>query len=304
MDKFIAAVTFAALLLGSLGVSAQGRQVTDASGNQVEVPLQPTRIVALSELDLDVLLALGETPIGTVNGRGQAGLPGYLAERAPQIRIIGDIGNVNTELLLELQPDLILTGPERPETLSLYNAIAPTVVSYTPGEPWQQTLQLTAEILGKPQAADDFNARYQAALASARQRLAAQQGQSLSIVRWNPKGPVYMLKDAFASQVVQQLGFVRPLAQQQAGFTHSQALSLESLDLLDADWLVVGTLASTGEAADALRQARSTPAFTELGAVQAGQMTAVDGSLWTSIGGPLAALQVAENVVEMVEARR
>ena len=297
LKGFVAAAT---LLLCALPV--QARSVTDAYGETVDVPDQPQRVVALSELDLDAMLALGKTPVGTVNGRGQNGVPGYLSERAPQIDIIGDLGNVNTELLLELQPDLILTATDRPETLELYRAIAPTVVTAKPGEPWQQSLQLIANVLGEPEAADAFTASYQTRVQQAREALAAEQGQTMSIVRWNPKGPVYMLEDSFASQIVKELGFVRPEQQRQPGFTHSQALSLESLDLLDADWLVVGTLAGTGEAADALNQARDTPAFQQLGAVKAGQMAPVDGSLWTSVGGPLAAMQVIDDVENLVKA--
>ncbi|WVM88132.1 ABC transporter substrate-binding protein [Halopseudomonas pachastrellae] len=296
LKGFVAAAT---LLLCAL--PAQARSVTDAYGETVDVPDQPQRVVALSELDLDAMLALGKTPVGTVNGRGQNGVPGYLSERVPQIDIIGDLGNVNTELLLELQPDLILTATDRPETLELYRAIAPTVVTANrralAGQP-----AADRQRTGEPEAADAFTASYQTRVQQAREALAAEQGQTMSIVRWNPKGPVYMLEDSFASQIVKELGFVRPEQQRQPGFTHSQALSLESLDLLDADWLVVGTLAGTGEAAEALNQARDTPAFQQLGAVKAGQMAAVDGSLWTSVGGPLAAMQVIDDVENLIKA--
>lgn len=300
MSDLFKRLAAAVLLVCAMPVLADSRTVTDAFGSAVEVPDAPQRIVALSELDLDALLALEQAPVGTVNGRGQSGLPGYLAERAPEIKILGDIGNVNTELLLELQPDLILTGTDRPETLELYRAIAPTVVTAKPGAPWQDSLQLIAGVLGKPEAATAFEQRYAQRVQQAREAMAQQQGQSMSIVRWNPKGPVYMLEDAFSSQVVMALGFVRPEHQRQPGFTHSQALSLESLDLLDGQWMVVGTLAGTGEAADALVQARDTAAFQQLGAVRAGQMAAVDGSLWTSVGGPLAAMQVIDDVERIV----
>src|SRR5690606_23253679 len=39
------------------------RTITDAKDRQVEVPSQPVRIVALTELDLDSALALGITPV-------------------------------------------------------------------------------------------------------------------------------------------------------------------------------------------------------------------------------------------------
>lgn len=293
LRHLLAALT---LLLPPLYGQAENRTITDAYGQQVSVPAKPQRIVALSELDLDVLLALGESPIGAVNGRGQSGLPRYLAERAPAITVVGDLGSVNMERLLELEPDLILTGTDRPETLQLYQTIAPTVVTFKPGGPWPETLHRIADILGKPEAAQAFTKRYEARVANAKATLAKYQGQSLSIVRWNPKGPVYMLEDAFSSIVVRHLGLVRPVIQRKPGFTHSQALSLESLELLDGDWMVVGTLAGAGEAVDAMRQAQTTPAFQQLRAVQSGRMAAVDGSLWTSVGGPLAALQVIDDI--------
>jgi iron complex transport system substrate-binding protein len=45
-----------------------------------------------------------------------------------------------------------------------------------------------------------------------------------------------------------------------------------------------------------MRQAERTPAFGRLTAIQAKRFGMVDGSLWTSVGGPLAALQVIEDV--------
>jgi len=109
-----------------------------------------------------------------------------------------------------------------------------------------------------------------------------------------------MFKDAFASTVIEDIGLTRPAHQQDPGHTHSMALSLESLELLDADWLVIGTLATSGEAVEAMRQAEQTPAFGQLSALQSKRFGAVDGSLWTSVGGPLAALQVIEDVERLL----
>ena len=51
---------------------ADTRQIEDAFGHPVTVPSAPQRVITLSELDLDAALALGITPVGTINGRGQA----------------------------------------------------------------------------------------------------------------------------------------------------------------------------------------------------------------------------------------
>ena len=292
-----------ALIAGLMTLSAHAatRQVEDAFGNTVTVPAEPERVVTLNEIDLDTALTLGVTPIGTVNGRGQAAPPRYLEGKVPSgIKVVGDLDNPNLETLLELEPDLILTGPVKPEQLAILNEITPTVVTFKWAEPWQSSMQRTAHVLNKDAEAKAFLDRYEARVAEARERLKDHQGETFSIVRWNPKGPSYMFKDAFSSTVVEDVGLVRPAHQQDPGHTHSMALSLESLELLDADWLVIGTLATSGEAVEALRQAEETPAFRQLSAIQAKRFAAVDGSLWTSLGGPMAALQVIEDVESIV----
>jgi len=275
----------AALLAGLLALPAQAdaRQMTDALGNTVTVPEAPKRVITLSEIDLDTALTLGVTPVGTINGRGQAAPPRYLDGKLPAgIEVVGDIDNPNLETLLELQPDLILTGPVKPEQLAILNEIAPTVITFNWARPWQESMQRTAQALNREAEAKAVLERYRARVEEARQRLAAHQGETLSIVRWNPKGPSYMFKDAFASTVAEDVGLRRPAHQQDRGHTHSMALSLESLELLDADWLVIGTLATSGEAVEAMNQAEQTPAFRQLSAIQAKRFGAVDGSLWTS----------------------
>ncbi|WP_305852394.1 ABC transporter substrate-binding protein [Stutzerimonas zhaodongensis] len=292
-----------ALIAGLMTLSAHAatRQVEDAFGNTVTVPAEPERVVTLNEIDLDTALTLGVTPIGTVNGRGQAAPPRYLEGKVPTgIKVVGDLDNPNLETLLELEPDLILTGPVKPEQLAILNEIAPTVVTFKWAEPWQSSMQRTAHVLNKDAEAKAFMDRYEARAAEARERLKDHQGETFSIVRWNPKGPSYMFKDAFSSTVVEDVGLVRPVHQQDPGHTHSMALSLESLELLDADWLVIGTLATSGEAVEALSQAEETPAFRQLSSIEAKRFAAVDGSLWTSLGGPMAALQVIEDVESIV----
>ncbi|QGW22472.1 ABC transporter substrate-binding protein [Stutzerimonas degradans] len=295
MHRSLVAVLLAGLL--ALPAYADTRQVTDAMGNTVTVPEAPQRVITLSEIDLDTALTLGVTPVGTINGRGQAAPPRYLDGKLPAgIEVVGDIDNPNLETLLELEPDLILTGPVKPEQLAILNEIAPTVITFNWARPWQESMQRTAQALNKEAEAKAVLERYRARVEAARQRLAAHQGETLSIVRWNPKGPSYMFKDAFASTVAEDVGLLRPAHQQDRGHTHSMALSLESLELLDADWLVIGTLATSGEAVEAMNQAEQAPAFRQLSAIQAKRFGAVDGSLWTSLGGPMAALQVIEDI--------
>lgn len=294
----------AALMLASLvGFQAQAgtRQILDANGQSQAVPDAPKRIVVLSELDLDSALTLGVQPVGTVNGRGQATLPRYLLDKAgKEIAVVGDLDNPNLEKLIDLEPDLILTGQTKPELLALLKEIAPTVVTGNWGEPWKLVFQRSALVMNKEAEGKAFLAQYDTRLQEARSTLAKHQGEQISIVRWNPKGPSYMHGSTFASSVVQEMGLARPAHQIGDKSPHSPALSLESLNLLDGDWLVIGTLSTSGDAVDAMKQAEQTPAFQQLSAIKGKRFGAVDGSLWTSTGGPQAALRVIDDMEQLM----
>lgn len=116
-------------------------------------------------------------------------------------------------------------------------------------------------------------------------------------MRWQADGPVYIFADNISSLVVEDLGFERPEAQNEPGLGHSDPLSLEQLDLIDGDWHFVGTLGS-GEDEEALEEVREDPLWQQLDAVQNDHVVSVDGSLWTSVVGPLGAWRIIADVLE------
>ena len=71
---------------------------------------QPQRVLALSEIDLDSLLALKLKPVGATNGRGQSGMPHYLGNAVSGIAGVGSFGSPVLDLVIGAQPDLILVG--------------------------------------------------------------------------------------------------------------------------------------------------------------------------------------------------
>ena len=289
----------------------------DASGTRVTIPAKPQRVIALSEPDLDALLALKIQPVGATRGRGQTDFPTYLQpylplKPQPSISQVGNFASPVLDAVLALRPDLILAGGMAdPELVAQLRKIAPVVVSFQPGTPWQDSLRLVAQAVGRTAQAQALLDNYQEQAKRLRLALQNKAGSSangssngltnsISIVRWNPQGPAYMLKQSFASLVAADVALARPTAQQQPGSAHSPPLSLEALDKIDADWLFVGTLnrseAANNPANAALNTARRNPAFAQLNAVKKGQMVAVDGSLWTGPGGPLAALAVLQDI--------
>lgn len=276
------------------------RAVLDANEVEVCIPEAPERIVALMEPDLDALLALGVTPLGTTNGRGQSTPPRYLGDALEGIEVVGDFYSPNLELVLELQPDLILMGGFDDEAvLAQLNEIAPVVNTFQNGAPWQDHLTRVGEILNLQAEAAEFITKYDARVEEITANLGDNTEAGFIVARWSPDGPQIMAPHIFSSVILADLGLTPPaeLPDYQEGHPHTAPLSLESLSLLDTDWAFVGTLSDSGDAVDALNETLEDPLFQALEVVQNGHVVVVDGSLWTSVGGPLAALEVL-NVVE------
>lgn len=284
--------------------SGETRIVQDANGNDVEVPVDPQRVVALGGTELDSLLALGIEPAATAQGRGQDGLPNYLADEAEGVPLVGELVQPNLEAITALEPDLILASfdftPPWAEEQVLENLreITPaTVISSMLEETWQESLLRIGDAVNDSDAAEQVLADYEQSIEGARSELGEQVGGTVSIVRWQADGPVYMFADNISSLVVEDLGFTRPEVQNEPGLGHSELLSLEQLDLIDGDWLFVGTLGSADEDVEALESIQGSPLWQQLEAVQNGHVVFVDGSLWTSTAGPLGARRTIADVL-------
>ena len=122
-----------------------------------------------------------------------------------------------------------------------------------------------------------------------------QSSTSLSVALAPVTGAITMSSPRFVGQLLEQLGFKSiPLAASLGDKPHSDALSLENLSRIDADWIFLATLNADG--AEALAQARKQPAFARLSAVEKGHVLSVDGQVWSSGAGPLAAQRVLDQV--------
>lgn len=273
------------------------RSIIDALGNKLEIPMEPKRVIALSEFDLDASLALNIVPIGTVNGRGQNSSPRYLGKKANKIPIVGNIHSPIMGKIIEKKPDLILFGGITDKNiLKQLNMIAPTVVTFNYKENWKTAFINFSKYLGKEKSAENFLKSYKNKINSVKNKIGKNQGSTVSIVRWNPKGPAYMLEQSFSRLVLNDLQFARPNHQSGKGISHSKPLSLEDLNLIDGDWIFLGTLSSIGKATKSMNQTLNTPSFKRLKAVQNKKAITIDGSLWTSLGGPLAALKIIDDI--------
>ena len=290
------------------------RTVEDAEGTSVEVPEKPLRVVTLSEPTLDGALALGVEPVGTVAGRGQSGAPGYLGEVAADIPVLGTVSNLDYEKIAAADPDLILvdgTSVNSAEVMSVLRRTAPTFYAGYAGGDWRVTFENVARALNREDEGKEVVASYEADVAKVAKELTQYAGQTFSVVRWQGGSASLILKELPAGMALDDLGLARPTGQDRRGRGHSEPVSLENLASIDADHMFFGTLGgsstnnpSAGGASDvdgarkALAEAEKVPGFTSLDAYRNDNVHLVDGSLWTSTGGPLLMRGLVESVEE------
>lgn len=146
---------------GQNGSSSAGgskdTKVFKAANGDVEIPVQPERIVAITFLG--DLLALGVKPVGA----GSLALNhSVLLEK--ELEGVADVGDVSVEKVLDLNPDLIIVPTYLPsEIVDQLKKIAPTVaipsVILEGGDPLDEVKTFGA-MLGKEKEAEAFIARY------------------------------------------------------------------------------------------------------------------------------------------------
>ncbi|APT93414.1 iron siderophore ABC transporter substrate-binding protein [Corynebacterium phocae] len=295
--------------------SGTTRVVKDIEDLDVEVPEHPQRVVALSEPTLDNLLALGVTPVGATAGRGQTTLPNYLLDQAGDIPILGNVAQPNFEAIGAAKPDLIFVDGtsvnNNPPVVEALRHIAPVVYTGWAGGDWRTNLRLTAEAMNMADKGEEIIADYDKKAKDVAKKLGDYGDSTFSVVRWQGNSASLILNELPAGRALKDVGLNRPPAQDREGRGHSDPVSLENLQDIDADYIFFGTLggsavnnptaggsADVADAIKAVEKAQELPGFTDLEAFQQNHIIPVDGSVWTSTGGPLLMNRLIDDIVE------
>jgi len=297
-------LTAAIAILGALALgpaNAESRSVDTAYG-AVTIDGQPQRAVTLYEGALDPALAVGANAVGAVITRGGNDVAEYIKPRAGDIAIVGAPAETNIEAVIAARPDIILAPAQtNQQQYQLLSRIAPVVVSNVPmfqADSWEQETRLFGRALGREEAAEnaieDVKARI-AEVAALVERTVPEDQRDATLVRWMPQGPLVMAEGLFSATLLQAVGFeVTDNGLVSDGRPHSQPLSLENLARMDQNWVFLATLNADGQ--QALEAARQTPAFSRLKACGQNQVVAVNGQLWSSASGPLAAKAILDDI--------
>ncbi len=290
-----------------LGVEFTGGVVPTTFGD-IEIPENPQKIVTLTDGALDAVIALGITPAGATRSSNGVGPAEYLADQVPaEVTMVGGWSELDIELIISLEPDLILSDRyQDPETFPTLSEIAPViapleieVADRDALQQWEYEQLVWGQALGKYDESlaliEDVRARGAGIAAAA----GDQAGASVVVFRPQPDFPVIMSQHWITGTVLYWSGFVGNEFTEALAPPHSgRDVSLEQLDVLEADWLFAA--ARDQEMVDALAIYEENPLFQPITAVQEDQLVLVSGDLWSGATGVLAAHAMMDDIEAII----
>lgn len=260
------------------------RSVKHAMGT-AEIKAQPKKVVVLDSGELDDVTLLGITPVGAVapHLKTEGGFPAYLKGKIDGTKDVGPMNEPNLELIASLKPDLILTSKVRHEKIyDKLNAIAPTVMAETTGEPWKANLKLYAQALGKEAEAAKALADYEARAAKLGEEIKAKNSgnaPTVSVVRF-VAGPTRLYQNAsFSGVVLKDVGLARAIKAPDVDKSMLE-VSPELINQADADLVFVTTSDDPSKTKQA--EVQQTAVWQNLNAVKNNKVFTVPDETWMS----------------------
>ncbi len=258
------------------GPSGDGEPLTvEHRFGTTEISERPQRIVSLDWQWTDVLAALGAPPVAhlvdpTVGGdfpwdEGQLG----------DSTILEATTTAPVEQILEADPDLIVVTylVEDQDDYDTLAAIAPTITTLSDSQVdmWQDIAATAGAVLGEEEAAAALVDDVEAEVAAVAEDLPGLEGKTFTFANYVPGDAMYVLSDPDdgANVLFGQLGMeIAPAILDADDDSPGRVkLSLENIDMLDADLVMV--LTNGADTADI-------PGFDELPAVEAGASLVMD----------------------------
>ncbi len=301
LHRLAAALLTATLLAGP----AAARDITHAMG-VTDVPDDVQRIVVLTNEGTEALLAVGITPVGAV--KSWLGDPWYdhVAADLADVTVVGEESAVNLEVLVALEPDLIIGNKQRHEAIyEQLSAIAPTVISERLRGDWKINMALYTDAAGKGEEGKAALAAFDARVAALHDALGASLEEEISIARFMAGQTRIMFKDSFSGLILNELGFQRPAAQDKDEF--AEQITKERIPEFEGDRLIYFTYETgNGEASAVAEDWLADPLWQNLDVVKAGNVHAVSDAVWNTAGGIIAGnllLDDIENIYGLASTR-
>lgn len=275
-------------LLLAFAAPGFARDITHIMG-VTAVPDAPLRVVALTNEATEDLLALGIVPVGAVRSANANPWFDHVTAQLKDTTLVGEELAPNLEVILSLEPDLILGNKKRHEQIyEQLSAIAPTVYVENITGQWRNNLAFYAEAVGKTAEGEAVLKGYEDRVAAIKTALGDRVSEKVGLVRFIAGQNYAYTNDSFSGSILRDIGFGRPAAQDKAGL--SEAITAERIPELDGDRLLYFSY-ETGDGG-ATKEAETwmaSPLWLNLKSVEEGHVHAVSDAVWATAGGVMAA---------------
>ncbi len=287
-------------LLLAFATPGFARDITHIMG-VTAVPDQPLRVVALTNEATEDLLALGIVPVGAARSANADPWFDHVADALKDTVLVGEELAPNLEVILSLEPDLILGNKKRHEQIyEQLSAIAPTVFVENITGQWRNNFAFYAEAVGKVAEGEAVLGGYEDRVAAIKRALGDRLSEKVGLVRFISGQNYAYNNDSFSGSILRDIGFGRPAAQDKAGL--AEPITLERIPDLDGDRLLHFSY-ETGDGG-AINEAETwmaSPLWLGLNVVQAGHVHGVSDAVWATAGGVMAANLALDDIEAIYE---
>lgn len=272
------------------------RVIQHAMGT-TEVEGTPANVVTLFQGATDAALALGVKPVGAVESWIEQPWYHYIRDKMEGVTNLGSENQPNLEEIVSLQPDLIIASKTRHEGIyAQLSAIAPTVMTEEV-HLWKDTLSLSAEALNKKDEEEKFLAEWSKKVADFKEKMGDHLQLEVGIVDFRPDH-ARIVYTGFSALVLDELGIARPTSQKGEEWG-IKLTSKENIPQMDADIIFDQTSTSRDDGRlDLRKEWTGHPLWKNLRAVKNNRVYEVDTAVWNNGSGPLAAMEMVEDLYE------
>lgn len=280
--------------------ASEGVRVIEHAMGKTEVQGTPAKVATLFQGATDAALALGVKPVGAVEAWIEKPWYNYIRDKMEGAANLGSESQPDLEQLIALKPDVIIASKTRHEKIyEQLSAIAPTVMAeevYI----WKDSLSLTAEALNKKDEEAKFLADWSAKVAEFKEKMGDKLKLEAGIVDFRVDH-ARIVFTGFSALVLDELGIARPAGQQGEDWG-VQLASKENIPQMDADLIFDQTSTSRDDGRlDLRKEWTGHPLWHNLRAVKNNRVFEVDTAVWNNGSGPLAALEMLEDLYEIYE---
>lgn len=273
------------------------RTVTDVYGD-VQVPVNPQRVIVLDGPQLDACLAVGVTPVGAVTGFAGEPFPVYLGDATEGIENVGTISEPNLEHIITLEPDLILGSNLRNEDIhGTLTEIAPTIFSEAVSDDWRGNFRLFTNALNKEAEAEEVASAYDQRLEEFRADTEAERGDwVISVVRFLADHVRLYNDTSFVGTILADADLTRPESQTGPDPDRGifRIISQEQIQLAEGTHMFTCSYGDVGDTQAA--EYVNSPLWESLTPVQNDTVYWVDDDFWMVAIGYLAANKVVDDL--------